>query len=191
MKFSLEKWKKFRRVDVLRKYFSTRILQHRSQEERTERVTAMKKFAFAATTYIKSMGGDGWRGVGVQKRAQKLFWSIRCGCEKQRNYHRTFTSKPVTGVFTVFATGSTPCEHQVWARGMAQSITCIIIILCRKYFVRLIFVALCDFENFSTTKISRFTVFCPWVKQDLTSLHNINRELISRELDPTREERVW
>ena len=36
--------KNFRRVDVLRKYFNTKILQHRSREERTERVTAMEKF---------------------------------------------------------------------------------------------------------------------------------------------------
>ena len=35
--------KNFRRVDVLRKC-NTKILQHRSQEERTERVTAMEKF---------------------------------------------------------------------------------------------------------------------------------------------------
>ena len=36
------------------------------------------------------MGGDGWRGVGVLKRA---------------HYHRTFTSKAVVGVFAVFVTG--------------------------------------------------------------------------------------
>ena len=36
--------KNFRRVDVLRKYFNTKILQHKSREERTERVTAMEKF---------------------------------------------------------------------------------------------------------------------------------------------------
>ena len=36
--------KNFRRVNVLRKYFNTKILQHRSREERTERVTAMEKF---------------------------------------------------------------------------------------------------------------------------------------------------
>ena len=36
--------KNFRRVDVLRKYFNTKVLQHRSREERTERVTAMEKF---------------------------------------------------------------------------------------------------------------------------------------------------
>ena len=41
----------FRRVDVLRKYFNTKILQHRSQEERTERVTAMEKFF--ETNYIR------------------------------------------------------------------------------------------------------------------------------------------
>ena len=74
-----------------------------------------------ATTYIKSMGGDGWRGVGVRKRAQKPFRLIRCGCEKRRNYHRTFTSKAVAGVFAVFATGkytvasaSVKREHVEW-----------------------------------------------------------------------------
>ena len=72
--------------------------------------------------YIKkSMGGDGWRGVGVLKRAQKLFRSIRCGCEKRKSYHRTFTSKAVAGVFAVFATGkytvssmSVEGEHVEW-----------------------------------------------------------------------------
>ena len=112
------------------------------------------------------MGGDGWRGVDVRKTAEKLFRSIRCGCEKQRNYHRTFTSKAVVDVFAVFATGkySRKCECRARARGMAQSIIRIVIIRCRKIrcrkcFVRLIFVALCDYENFSTAKISRFTVF--------------------------------
>ena len=32
------------RVDVLRKYFNTKIVQHKSWEERTKRVTAMEKF---------------------------------------------------------------------------------------------------------------------------------------------------
>ena len=36
--------KNFRRVDILQKYFNTKILQHRSREERTERVTAIEKF---------------------------------------------------------------------------------------------------------------------------------------------------
>jgi len=47
--------------------------------------------------------------------------SIRCGCEKRRNYHRTFTSKAVAGVFAVFATGkytvasvSVECKHVEW-----------------------------------------------------------------------------
>ena len=65
----------------------------------------MKEIAFAATTNIKSMGGDGWRGVGVRKRAQKLFRSTRYDCEKRRNYHRAFTSKAVAGVFAAFAMG--------------------------------------------------------------------------------------
>ena len=71
--------------------------------------------------YKKSMGGDGWRGVGVRKRAQTLFRWIRCGCEKRRHYHRTFTSKAVAGVFAVFATGkytvasvSVEREHVKW-----------------------------------------------------------------------------
>ena len=61
------------------------------------------------------MGGDGSRGIDVQKR---LFRSICCGCEKRRNYHRTFTSKAVAGVFAVIAMGkytvtsvSVECKH--------------------------------------------------------------------------------
>ena len=43
---------------------------------------------------------------------------------------------------------------------MAWSIILIVIVRCRKLAVEniLIFVALCDYENFSTAKISRFTV---------------------------------
>ena len=119
--------KNFRRVDVLRKYFNAKILQHRSGVERTERVTAMESFwkeiAFAATTYIckKKYGRRRLERRCVRKRAQKLFRSIRCGCEKRRNYHRTFTSKAVAGVFAVFATGkytvasmSVEGEHVEW-----------------------------------------------------------------------------
>ena len=57
----------------------------------------------------------------MRKRAQTLFRSIHCGCEKRRNYHRTFTSKAVAGVFAVFATGkytvtsvSVEREHVEW-----------------------------------------------------------------------------
>ena len=32
--------------------------------------------------YIRSMGGDGRKVIGVQKRAQKSFRSICCGCER-------------------------------------------------------------------------------------------------------------
>ena len=39
-------------------------------------------------------------------------------------------------------------ERQTRARGMARSIIRIVIISCRKYFVRSIFVALCDYKNF-------------------------------------------
>ena len=55
----------------------------------------------------------------VCERAPKT--SICCGCEKRRDYHRTFTSKAVTGVFAVFATGkytvtsvSVEREHVEW-----------------------------------------------------------------------------
>ena len=54
------------------------------------------------------MGGDGWRGVGVLKGAQKLFRLIHC--EKRRNYYRTFTSKAVAGVFAVLRLGSTQSQ---------------------------------------------------------------------------------
>ena len=40
----------------------------------------------------------------VCKRAQKCFRSIRCGCEKGRNYHGTFASNGIMGVFAVLAT---------------------------------------------------------------------------------------
>ena len=116
--------KYFRRTSTLRKYyFNTKILQHRSWEECTERVTAMEKF-FERNCI---------RGYHVYKKVwaatvgealvckQKPFRSIRCGCEKRRNYHRTFTSKAVAGVFAVFATGkytvasvSVEREHVEW-----------------------------------------------------------------------------
>ena len=56
--------KNFFRFDVLRKYFNMKILQHRSREERTERVTALEKFfernyIRGYHVYKKSMGGDG------------------------------------------------------------------------------------------------------------------------------------
>ena len=56
-------------------------------------------------------------GISVRK----IFQSIRCGCEKRRNYHWTFTSKAVAGMFAVFATGkytvasvSVEREHVEW-----------------------------------------------------------------------------
>ena len=64
----------------------------------------------------RSMGGGGWRGVGVRKRARKRFRSIRCGCEKGRIYHRTFPSKAVAGVFAVFATGRYYRMYSNWAQ---------------------------------------------------------------------------
>ena len=64
------------------------------------------------------MGGD---GLERRWRAKELFRSIRCGCEKRRNVHRTITSKAVAGVFAVFAMGkytvasvSVEREHMEW-----------------------------------------------------------------------------
>ena len=63
----------FRRVDVLRKYFNMKILHHRRTYG--ERVTAIEKFfernCIRGYHVYKSMGSDGWRGVGVRKRTQK------------------------------------------------------------------------------------------------------------------------
>ena len=44
--------KTFRRVDLLQKYFNTKILQHRSREERTERLAAMENLY--ERNYIRS-----------------------------------------------------------------------------------------------------------------------------------------
>ena len=75
--------KNFHRVDVLRKYFNTKILQHRSREERTERVAAMEKFF--ERNYIHGYHvykKYGRRRLDRRWCAQELFRSIRCGCEK-------------------------------------------------------------------------------------------------------------
>ena len=77
--------KNFYRVNVLQKYFNTKILEQKSG--RTYRESnchgKVRNYICGYHVYIKSMGGDGLRGVGVRKRAQKLFRSIRCGCEKR------------------------------------------------------------------------------------------------------------
>ena len=116
--------KNFRRVDVLRKYLNTKILQHRSREERTARVAAMEKFfernyIRGYHVYKKSMGGDGWRGVGVPKNSSDRY-AVAVKNEGTIIY-RIFTSKAVAGVFAVFATGkytvasvSVEREHVEW-----------------------------------------------------------------------------
>ena len=74
-----------------------------------------KEIAFAATTYIKKYGRRRLERCWCAKENQKLFRSIRCGCEKRRNYDRTFTSKAVAGVFAMgkytVASVSVECEH--------------------------------------------------------------------------------
>ena len=62
--------KNFRRVDVLRKYFNTKILQHRSGEERTEREAAMEKFF--ERNYIR-----GYRNIYLES----CRWCVRCFCD--------------------------------------------------------------------------------------------------------------
>ena len=80
----------------------------------------MKEIAFVATTYIKKWVATVGEAL-VCEREPKT--SIRCGCEKRRNYHSTFTSKAVAVVFTVLATGkytvasvSVEDEHVEWRR---------------------------------------------------------------------------
>jgi len=105
--------------------FQHEILQHRSREERTERVTAMEKIfrkklhSRLPLTYIKKYGRQRLERRWCAKESPKTLFC--CGCEKRRNYHRTFTSKAVAGVFAVYATGkytvasvSAEREHVEW-----------------------------------------------------------------------------
>ena len=73
-------------------------------KKRTEKVTAMEEFlrnrCIRGYPYV-----GGWRVAGVQKRVRKRFQLIRCGHKKGRNYHGTFASKGITGVFAVLAIG--------------------------------------------------------------------------------------
>ena len=62
--------KNFRRVDVLRKYFNTKILQHRSGEECTEREAAMEKFF--ERNYIR-----GYRDINLER----CRGCVRCFCD--------------------------------------------------------------------------------------------------------------
>ena len=61
----------FRRVDVLRKYFNTKVFTTEVGKNARREYLSWKSFskeiACAATTYIKSMGGDGWRVADVRE----------------------------------------------------------------------------------------------------------------------------
>ena len=99
--------KNFRRVDVLRKYLNTKILQQRN---------CIRSYHVYKKVWVVTVGE-----ALVCEREPKNFRSIRCGCEKRRNYHRTFTLKAVTGVFAAFAMEkytvanvSVECEHMEW-----------------------------------------------------------------------------
>ena len=65
--------KNFRRVDVLQKYFNTKILQHRSRKERTERLTAMEKLfeRNCIRGYYVYMGGDVGEALMCEREPKK------------------------------------------------------------------------------------------------------------------------
>ena len=74
-----------------------------------KRVTAMQKFFKRNCTpgyhvYKKVWVATVGEPLVCEREPKNIFRSIRCGCEKRRNYHRTFTLKAVAGVFAVFAT---------------------------------------------------------------------------------------
>ena len=131
--------KYYRRTSTLRKYFNTKILQHRSREERTERVTAMEKF-FERNCI---------RGYHIYKKV----WAATVGealvCEREpKNPSDRYTvavknkrtikehlPRKLSHVCSLFCdreVHNSKCECQTRARGMARSITCIVIIRCRK-----------------------------------------------------------
>ena len=64
--------KNFCRVDVLQKYFNTKILQQKLGRMYWESNChgKVRNCIRGYHVYKKSTGGDGWRGVGVRKRAQ-------------------------------------------------------------------------------------------------------------------------
>ena len=45
---------------------------------------------------------------------------IRCGHEKRRDYHGTFASKGIVGVFAVLATGGTVTGRRKYSADLAQ-----------------------------------------------------------------------
>ena len=119
-------WKFFGGSDVLRKYFNMKILQHRSREECTERVTAMEKFFTTNCIRGYHVYKKVWTAtVGeafVYKREPKNSSDqYAVAVKNEGTYHKTFTSKAVTGVLAVFATGkytvtsvSVEREHVEW-----------------------------------------------------------------------------
>ena len=68
--------------------------------------------AFEATLYIKSC----LRSAGVCERAAQRSRSICCGCEKDGNNRRTFTTKVIESVFVLFATRGHDILYSDWGR---------------------------------------------------------------------------
>ena len=131
--------KYFCRTSTLRKYFNTKILQHRSREEHMERVTAMEKFfernwICGYHVYKKSMGGNGWRDVGVRKRAQNPSDQYAVAVKNKGTIIEHLPRKllHVCSLLCDREVHNSKCECQTRARGMARSIICIVIIHCRK-----------------------------------------------------------
>ena len=107
------------------------------------------------------MGGGSWRGVSVRE-SENAFDRYGVAVKKDQD----ICLESCVRCFCDREIHSRKCERRARACGIARTIIRTVCfnysllkkIHCRKYFVRLIFVALCDYENFSTTKISRFTV---------------------------------
>jgi len=151
MKFLLEKFscwkifvlKNFRRVDVLRKYFNTKILQHRSREERTERETAIEKFSkgivFVATTYINKYGRRRLEKRWCAKESTKTL-PINTLWLKELLYDIYLES--CRGCSLFLRRGGTQSQVRAssastWNGAQYNSHRCRKKIRCRKYFVRL------------------------------------------------------
>ena len=135
-------------------------MQHtdcRSREERTERVTAMEKFFERNCIRGYHVYKKVWAAtVGealVCEREPKLSSDRYAVAVKNKGTIIEHLPRKLLHVCSLFCDGevrNSKCERQTRAHGMPRSITCIVIIRCRRHFMRLIFVALC--ENFQQRK---------------------------------------
>ena len=129
----------FHRTLTLRKYFNTKILQHRSREERMERVTAMEKFFKRNCIRGYHVYQKVWAvtvgEVLVCEREPKLSSDQYAVAVKNKGTIIEHLPRKLSHVCSLFCDGevhNSKCERQTRARGMARSIICIVIIHCRK-----------------------------------------------------------